>query len=65
MLRWKLILEVYGQDIEYIKYGENIVADKLSRSISKENQETTQYSIYKNIFSEINDTEELPDGISL
>ena len=30
LLRWRLKLEEYGPDIEYINGGENIVADTLS-----------------------------------
>ena len=31
VLRWRLIIEEYGPDIEYIKGEKNIVADTLSR----------------------------------
>ena len=58
VLRWRLILEEYGTDIEYIKGENNMVAYGLSRIPLNGNQETTQKSTYQqgNI-SEINDTE--------
>ena len=37
-LRWKLILEEYGPDIEYTKGEKNIVADALSRLLLYGNQ---------------------------
>ena len=58
MLRWRLILEDYGPDIEYIKGDKNILADALSIFLTNENQETKQKSTYqKEIVSEINDIE--------
>ena len=42
VLRWRLILEEYGPDIEYFKDGENMVADALSKLPLNRNQETTQ-----------------------
>ena len=33
VLRWRLMIEEYGPDIEYIKVENNIVAEKLSRII--------------------------------
>ena len=63
MLRWRLILEEYGPDIEYIKGENNIVAYALSRTPSNGNEDTTQNSTYKHeIVSDINDTEEIPEG---
>ena len=41
VLIWRLILEEYGPDIEYIKVEKNIVADGLSRITLNGNQETT------------------------
>ena len=41
MLRWRLILEEYSPDIEYIKGEKNIAADALSRLPNNGNQETT------------------------
>ena len=41
---WRLILEEYVPDIEYIKGEKIIVADKLSRFTLNGNQETTQNS---------------------
>ena len=65
VLRWKLILEEYSKYIEYIKGENNIVADGLPRIPFNGNQETTHKSTYqKEIMSEINDIEELPEGIS-
>ena len=63
VLKWQLILDNYGLDIEYIKGEKNIVSDALSRIPLNGNEENTQKSIYqKEIMSEINDTEELPEG---
>ena len=47
VLRWRLILEDYGPDIEYIKVEKNIVADGLSRITLNGNQETTHKSTYQ------------------
>ena len=64
MLRWRIVLEGYGPNIEYIQGDTNIVAYALSIFYINRNQVTTKYSIYKNkIVSEINDTEESPEGI--
>ena len=63
LLRWKLILEDYGLDIDYIPGNNNIVAYLLSRLYVNSTQETTQESNYKKeILSEIDDIEELPKG---
>ena len=42
VLRWRLILEYYGLDIECIKCEKYIVADTLSRLTLNENQDTTK-----------------------
>ena len=47
VLRWILILEEYGSNIEYIKCERNIVAEALSRLPLNSNQKTTQESTYK------------------
>ena len=47
MLIWRLILEEYGSDIEYIQGDENIVADSLSGFTINGNQETTHDYTYK------------------
>ena len=47
VLIWRLILEDYGPDIEYIKGEKNIVADALSILLLNRNQENTQKSTYK------------------
>ena len=66
VLRWRLIIEEYGTDIEYIKNEKNIVTDGLSRIPLNKNQETAQKSTYQQkIVSQINDTEEIPEGNSL
>ena len=50
-----LILEEYGQDIEYIKGEKNILSDVLSRVTMNRNEDTTQKSTYQQeIVSEIN-----------
>ena len=64
VLIWILILEEYVSYIEYIKVDKNIAADKLSILPLNDNQGTThKYAYKKEFFSEINDTEELPEGI--
>ena len=63
VLIWRLILEEYGLDIEYIKGENNIVTDRLSRTPLNGNEENTQKSTYQQeILSKINDTEEMPEG---
>ena len=47
VLRWRLILEEYGTDTEYIKGEKNIVAEALSRIPLNGNQYTTHKSTYK------------------
>ena len=47
VLRWRLILEEYGLDIEYIKGEKSIVTDRLSMIILNGNQENTQKSTYQ------------------
>ena len=64
VLIWRLILEEYGLDIEYIKGEKNIVADALLISPLNGNQDTTkEYTYNKETLSEINDTEEFPEYI--
>ena len=41
VLIWRLILEDYGPDIEYIKGDNNIIPDELSRLPLNGNQYTT------------------------
>ena len=62
-LRWILILEKYGPDIEYIK-GDKKPSNRLAINITLNgNEETTHKSTYqKVIVSEINDIEKLPEG---
>ena len=63
VLRWKIILEEYGPDIEYLKGDKNIVAGALSRLPLNGNQYTTHKSTdQKKIVSEINDIKEPPEG---
>ena len=63
MLIWRLILEDYGQYIEYIKVKKNIVAYTLSTLPLNGNQETTQNSTYQQeVVPEINDIEKIPEG---
>ena len=47
MLRYILILEYYGPEIEYRKVDKNIVTDALSVFPINGNQDTTQESTYK------------------
>ena len=49
VLVWRLSLEYYCIDIEYIKYDKYIVADSLSRFPVNKKQEITLKSIYKKI----------------
>ena len=58
VLRWILILEEYGRDIEYIQRGKNIVVDALSIFPMNGNQYTIHKSTYKReIIPEIDNTE--------
>ena len=64
LLRWRLILEEYSPDIEYIKGEKNIAADALSRLPNNGNQETTHEKTYtKETMPELYDNEELPEGM--
>ena len=47
VLKWRLILEEYGPDIEYIKGEKNIVSDNLSIFLLNGSQETTQKTTYQ------------------
>ena len=49
MLRWRLILEEYGPEIEYIQRSKNIVAGVLSILSVNADQDTTHDSTYKNL----------------
>ena len=49
VLRWILILEVYGPDIEYIKGEKQIVYGALSRLTLNRNQGTKQKSTYQKV----------------
>ena len=63
VLIWRIIPEDYGTDIEYIKGNKNVVSDTLSIIPLNGNQETTHNPTYqKEILSEINDIEKLPEG---
>ena len=63
VLIWRLILEEYVPDIEYIKGENNTVADGLSGIPLNGNQENKYKSTYQQeIVWEINDTKELPEG---
>ena len=46
VLRWRLVLEEYGPDIEYIQGAKNIAADALSQLTNNGNQEITHESMY-------------------
>ena len=63
VLIWRLVIEEYGTDIEYIKGEKNIVADAFSILPINSNQKTTQESTHKKeIVSEINDSKGLTEG---
>ena len=53
LLRWRLILEEYGPDMEYIQGNKNIVADSSTRFTIIGNKGDSTYK--KEIVSEIND----------
>ena len=56
-MRWRLILEEFGPELKYIKRGNNVVADALSRLEMSDNQEILSiYELYG-----YND-EDLPDS---
>ena len=64
VLRWILILEEYGPDIEYIPGANNIAVDALSQLPNNGNQETTHESTYTmEKMSELYDIEELTEGM--
>ena len=57
---WRLMLDEYGPDIEYIPGEKNIAADALSKLTNNGNKETTHESIYtKETMSELYDIKEL------
>ena len=59
----KLILEENGSYIYYIRGEKSIVEYDLSRLLLDGNQESTQKPTYqKEILSEINEIEEIPEG---
>ena len=63
VLRWRLILEEYGPDIEYIKGEKNVAIDALSKLPNNGNQDTTHEEMYTTeTMLEIYDIEELPEG---
>ena len=47
LLKWRLILEDYGPDIEYIKGEKNIGYDALSRITLNRNEDTTYKFTYQ------------------
>ena len=63
-LRWRLISEQYGKEIEYTQDRINIVEVTISQLINNGNQKTTHESnCIMESMSEINDTGELPKVI--
>ena len=46
VLWWRLLVEEYGTDIEYLPGNKNIAADALSQLHSNVNQHTTHESTY-------------------
>ena len=48
VLRWRLLLEEYVPDVEYIKGEKKIVTDALSILPLNWNEETTHKSTYQN-----------------
>ena len=63
MLRWRLILEECGTDIQYIEGDKYLLEGALSRFTMNSNQETTQESTNnKVIVVETNYIEEIAEG---
>ena len=63
VLWWRIILEEYGPDIEYIQGANNIAAYALSRLPNNGNQESTHEKMYTTeTMSELYDIKELPEG---
>ena len=63
---WRLTLEEYGPEIEYIQVNKNIVTYTLSRFTINGNHQTTHESTYaKEIMSKINDTKKLPEDFPI
>ena len=63
MLRWRLILEECGPDIEYIRGEKNIAAYALSLLPNSGNQYITHEQTYTTeTMSEVYEIEELPEG---
>ena len=61
MLQWRLILEEYGLDIQYIPGVKTISVDALSQLPNNGNQENTHESTYTTeTMPELYDIEELP-----
>ena len=56
---WRLILEEFGPELKYIKGGNNVVADALSRLENSPNQEILNISELYGY-----DDEDLPDSAS-
>ena len=64
VLRWKLILEKYIPDMEYIPGVNNIAVDALSILPANMNQETAHESMYAmETMSKLSNIEELPYGM--
>ena len=62
-MRWRLILEEYILEIEYILGKKYIVADALSWLPNNGNKNTTHESTYtKETMSELYDIDEIPEG---
>ena len=66
MLRWRLILEDYGPEIQYIHRAINILADAMERFPSNGQTKSTHDSNYiRDKFLEMYGIEELPNGTFL
>ena len=63
VLRWRLIIEEYSPNIEYISVENNMVADALSRLPNNVYQKTTHESTYTTeTMLELYDIDELPES---
>ena len=61
VMRWRLILEEYGPELNYIKGVKNVVADALSRLGMKDENPPDCDALFTNVVFSNEEKEELPD----